>query len=375
MSQPFLDAAFKGARFHGSELPVEMLQELTAYRELLIAVARRLFLSDHPSRQRVPRGFADSLSLSLTSIREGSTVATLSRRDPSPELADWGGDVFGPARELIGATVTAVNSNSPVPDNFPSELLPMFNRLGKRLKEDDWIELRPGGATTGPRFSVETKKRILRKLQDEIEVAFTGYAQVTGVHIPTRVVDLRLPGGREVTAEASSETLKAVTSVIPKHESTWLRVGGTASVDVHDRVVKVTELEDVEVVDEEQATTFDRVLRRLDELKSLRDGWLDGDGAGLEARDATWVRDVLLLVIGEIGLPKPGVFPTLDGHIQAEWLNGELQVTLRFDLDKQEIQVEVFDPAHDKDEEESFKRSQGDSVVEFVKHHHERAGA
>jgi hypothetical protein len=376
MSQPFLDAIFKGARFDGSELPVDLLQELEAYRDLLLAVARHIYLDQHRDRQRVPRGFAESLKLTLSGIQEGSTVAVLSRQVPAqPELADWGADTFEPAREKIGEVLAAANSGTPLPAGFPTEVLRKFNRLGKRLMDSDSIEFRPSGASTGPKFTIVTKRRLLSSLQDEIEVAYIGYARLAGASDTRCAVDLTLPSGRDVEGRAGEDVLDAAAKVMPDRKAAWLRVSGTASVDNYDRVMKLTELEDLEVVDEEYAVTFDKVQTRIDELATIQNGWLDGEGVGLVERNTSWVRDSLFLVIGELSLPKPGVFPTPEGHIQAEWILNKNHLTLLFNLDDPGVEVEVFDAESDLEETETFKRSEGDSIVEYIKQHRGGAGA
>jgi uncharacterized protein with NRDE domain len=48
-------------------------------------------------------------------------------------------------------------------------------------------------------------------------------------------------------------------------------------------------------------------------------------------------------------------------------MNGEIQITLKFDLDKHGVLVDVFDTRHDTEHDNMFKRSQGDSIVEFLR--------
>jgi hypothetical protein len=82
-----------GSRFGQPGMPVEVLPELTAYRELIVAVARELFLRRNLGRQRVPRGFTESFQLRLERVDKGSTIPVLERVNPGqalhPEFDDF----------------------------------------------------------------------------------------------------------------------------------------------------------------------------------------------------------------------------------------------------------------------------------------------
>lgn len=58
--QTFATHVLKGARFEGHSVPVSVLPDFTAYRDLVLEIARALFFRDHPDRQRVPKGFEES---------------------------------------------------------------------------------------------------------------------------------------------------------------------------------------------------------------------------------------------------------------------------------------------------------------------------
>jgi hypothetical protein len=63
-----------------------------------------------------------------------------------------------------------------------------------------------------------------------------------------------------------------------------------------------------------------RVLNRISELANLQDGWLYGDGKAISEASRTraaWVLSWLLASSPTI--PAPGVYPTPEGGLQAEW--------------------------------------------------------
>ena len=61
----FMIPVFRGKRFENHEVPLDVLPDLAAYRDLVLELARHLFLAGSPSRKRVPKGFVDSFQLVL----------------------------------------------------------------------------------------------------------------------------------------------------------------------------------------------------------------------------------------------------------------------------------------------------------------------
>jgi hypothetical protein len=78
------------------------------------------------------------------------------------------------------------------------------------------------------------------------------------------------------------------------------------------------------------------VAERIDELRQLEDGWLDGEG---EAPDDLCL-DILESDLREHKLPCPYIYPTVDGNVTLEWErpNGRsLVLEIDFDLGEGEL--------------------------------------
>lgn len=105
--EPFVTHVLKGARFEEHAVPLTVLPDLTAYRDLVLEVARALFFRENPGRQRVPRGFDESFELVLRTIGEGSAVAPLERRQkaqtgpPLQLLKSRATDCYEQARDVV----------------------------------------------------------------------------------------------------------------------------------------------------------------------------------------------------------------------------------------------------------------------------------
>ena len=71
----FIAPRLFGSRFEDHTLPVNILEDFTALEDLLIEVAKGIYLTENPNRKRVPKGFSDGIYLKLVDIDEGSSIA------------------------------------------------------------------------------------------------------------------------------------------------------------------------------------------------------------------------------------------------------------------------------------------------------------
>ena len=90
-SVEFLRPRLRGSRFDNGEIPLEVLGDLVALGEMVQEVAKWRFLKENPQRQRIPRGFTDSVNLKLTRVERGSGHA---RNKHCPEKARLGSDLI-----------------------------------------------------------------------------------------------------------------------------------------------------------------------------------------------------------------------------------------------------------------------------------------
>lgn len=74
------------------------------------------------------------------------------------------------------------------------------------------------------------------------------------------------------------------------------------------------------------------VPARLDELRHMEDGWLDGGGKAPSHQGLDWLSDSFQRNFPD-ELPLPYLYPTPEGGIEAEWSLGKHSVILEFHLD------------------------------------------
>ena len=84
---------YVGARFEGHRLPLDILPDLSAFRDLLVSYVKSEWRAAHAERERLPKGFEKSIAFDLVGIKDGSAVPQLEwDRDtaqlPLPDFKD-----------------------------------------------------------------------------------------------------------------------------------------------------------------------------------------------------------------------------------------------------------------------------------------------
>lgn len=222
---------FRGKRFEDHGLDLDVLPDLYAYKELLVATAKELWKRHHPDRQRLPKNFEDSLCLKFFNLQEGSVAVPIFRQvDTSSQPELWQPeqpDELDEAVLLVTDAVCAAEADQPVPEAFPKNIIPLFDGYGRTLGEDESFELQPHGSEKKAAYSRESRGRLL-------DFCSAGYEDRVDLSGEVRAVDLggsftlRLDDGAKVPARFSPEQEALVTEALRDHESRRLRVQGMA---------------------------------------------------------------------------------------------------------------------------------------------------
>ncbi|MDQ3701284.1 MAG: hypothetical protein M3442_10225, partial [Chloroflexota bacterium] len=85
-TQQVAQFSFEGRRFESHAVPVDSLDELTAFQELIRDIGRWLYQLDNPDRKRVPNHFGQSLALRCRSIQAGSARVPLEADAPPDQM-------------------------------------------------------------------------------------------------------------------------------------------------------------------------------------------------------------------------------------------------------------------------------------------------
>lgn len=363
----FMMPVFRGKRFENHEVPLDVLPDLAAYRDLVLDLARHLFLARSPSRKRVPKGFVESFQLVLRKIEPGSACPVLERLPPSfpggmTSLFGPSRDVFDDSRDLIDDVIAAAANQKPLPLDFPPEFFPRFNLIGRGLRRDESIEFRAPGRVTGPRFDREVRKLLVLREDSNYEDNVDVVGVLRGGHIDRKVLYLRLDDGREVDVPCAP----AVADKYVPSSGKRVSVVGWGIYDRVDNLERVTRLDDISVLDEEDEggppTSIDA---QFEKLRALEVGWYDPETAAPSASGMERVRAFLHKALDDSDLPRPYLYPIPDDGVSAEWSLPDWEVGATFDRDGERVELHATHLRSEAGSEKSLSLADETSVAVF----------
>jgi hypothetical protein len=372
---PFVRPAYRGPRFDDNVLPLELLGDLTTYRELVADLAASLYRRAHPERARLPRGFLDGLQLGLAGVDPGSAIPRVERVVDDSPLFTPEGDYFSQAQDLIDRALRAANDGAEIPAEFPSDLLLRFNRLGRGLRDDEHIVWNRDGRDDGPRYDRAVRKRLVlsRAPSYEQEVDLEGF--VVGHEWPQGS-----PGGTLLVALPASNVKVAFGPELANNarrvmgnRDPFVRFVGTGVFDRTDRLQRVIEtqvLDPIEPVDASREVAIDRLTNQIATIAALRDGWFDGDGTAFAPALLREVRDTMIALLDR-GVSPPLMYPTPDGEIRAEWSPSRpYYVSAAFDVAGQRVYLHSAPGLHEAEfDEAEHDVIDLDAIVAFLRAH------
>lgn len=323
MSQEFLKPRLEGERFNEHSIPLELLKDFAALEEMLIEVAKWKFRQAHPDNKRIQRNFSKGLELHLAGVEEGSAIPAIVLMFAGLFPAE-NAIYFEQARtEIIDAIACAEQGAAP---KLPANLLSYFDRFGRGLREGEAMEFRHAGGTV--KLNPEVRKRLIRSAQVDVwteEVALRG--KISEADQARRSFELELRDGTKLTASLNDQHLNVVLDAFRDYrQGAYVLIQGVAKKDRQDHLKGFETVEHVSPLDPLDVTL------RLEELASLKDGWLDGKG---QAPTMAKLQQLATLFDTnfDADLPLPHLYPTPDGGIQAEWSLGDWEATLEINLD------------------------------------------
>ncbi|WP_273429303.1 hypothetical protein [Marinobacter sp.] len=330
---PFLKPRMAGKRFDEHAIPLEMLRDLAILEEMIVEVAKWHYLNDNPARERSPRGFTKGISVKLTTIGEGSAMPDMSLFiDQRQLVAPANQDYFERARDSIVDAIEAADRKTDIRQHLPESLLSYFDRFGRGLREDEYIDFAPEAVGRSAKLN-QTTRRALRLASSQLQ-ELTDEVTLRGV-IPEAdqaklSFELETLDGQRVAGPIPMQHLDTIRTAFNGY-SDGLRVSiqGVARYNRHGQLKSMEEVEHVTILDECD------VGARLDELRLLKPGWFDGNiGKSLDSDRLRWLENQLDAHLND-PLPSPYLYPTAEGGVQLEWSIGEYEITFDIDLARQ----------------------------------------
>lgn len=365
MKKPFVAPRLVGARFDDHTIPLELLKDLAALEELVVAVAKWKFVEQH-GRLRAPKGFTDHLSIDLSSVTEGSAVPNIviEYNDPTAGLfAAANEDYFYQAVQAIGNAIDAAEHGTSITEHVPAALLGYFDRFGRGLRDGETLEFRPG--TDRPaRLSKLTRRRLLLASQNQVltdEVTVRGV--VPEIDQAKMSFELVLADGKKITAKMDAIHLDTILEATRGfREGVKISVSGVGRFDRFEKLHSLDLIEDAVIIESNDP------LARLDELRLLRVGWLDGRGVVPSPQEFDWVESFFRDQYPAT-LPTPFIYPTAEGGFQFEWRTGNQDVSLEItprDKTAELHGLNIKDGADTFMELNLEAKSDVDSLIDFI---------
>lgn len=348
----FLELTFDGGRFDSHCMPVDVLAELATVQRVLEAVARHLYFRQNPDRQRVPRGFVEASHLYLSTSRANCYTAGLSRPNP----ATWGLleiGLFDKARALTISALSAVETDSSFPSDFPSDALEDLAAIGLRLSDEEVLSVKDSAALVTARINQKTRAKLALLTSQSLEKVMIIEGEVEEIDDKSLSLQLLLKSKERITVSFKSPDREKVADAFKNRPIARVRAHGLVIPDKK----KMKKVEELDVFDDERAVDVQKVWDRLKAFERIPQGWCDGFGIAPSRNAVARAREVLArLLVDNKSVERPKVYPTPQGGVQAEWVLGKWAVDLCFSPNGDSIKAEATHADTGDDVEKLFDK-------------------
>ena len=351
----FIAPRLDGPRFTDHTLPVNILEDFTALEDLLIEVAKGIYLEENKNRVRVPKGFSDGIYLKLVNIDEGSSIAkfaiasslALTTSLPLENIDSF--TYFEKAKNRIISIIETVNAGQH-PIESDQKYLTYFNKIGKNLLDTESIDFGynyESKTNSKAILNKITRKKILlsREQRGEYSDNIKLYALVPAIDQDTNTFYIETDLGKIQCPLNDIIKDKVFTAFNEYKNKTYVSLKGVALYNWNDKLSKIEEIEYIDVLD-----PLD-VSLRINNLLKLGSNWYEGQGKQLNQN--------LLITFGDLfnsyfdsKLPLPAIFPTVDGNIQLEWKRVNKNITMNIELSTLKTVFFYYNDLDDSDEYE-----------------------
>jgi hypothetical protein len=276
---------YVGARFDRHRLPLDVLPDLSAFRDLLVSYVKAEWRATHDKRIRLPKGFERSIAFDLVEIGDGSAVPKLewdrqTAQSLLPEFNNALEDLVDHAYTQVIELIDGAAENIPSA-GLPPESIRALNRFGSGLLGNEKIEFLGSQGKDGNVVFLDSyrRKRLITRGHDSYETQFEGIGRLLGFE-----KDAEGRGGRIVVHTDQHGTIRI--PVAP--ERVKEEFDGSIDADVQFRLLvelgrkdefrRLVDVFDVDLIDAALVTNLERCRTRIQSIAGLKNGWHDGDG-------------------------------------------------------------------------------------------------
>jgi hypothetical protein len=330
-SNHFLSPKLTGKRFDKHTVPVEVLQDFAALQELIVDLAKKIYLDENQARKRVPKGFTDGITLSLQEVEEGSAILNFVLGTAMAATPILGNDsntyaYFEKAKDKVIEAIATAEDGGNVRDVLNVKHISYFNRIGRNLKEDEVISFNPNTPKVA-NLNKLTRHRIVQSLSEDASYTdnFDFVAPIAGIDQIDKLFSV-LIDGQKIPAKLDQNNYKLISATFTDlYSQKYVSIKGEGVYDRNSRLTKINSITNLDILD-----PLD-VSLRITELSELKNGWYNNEGQGPDAK-SLWKFEQLFKENYGSNLPLPTIFPTLEGNIQLEWTIASIEISLEVNL-------------------------------------------
>lgn len=310
---------YKGSRFRNARLPVDVLSDLPAFRDLLVSYAKDEWRRRHTGRKRVPKGFDKSLSFDLIKIEPGSAIPKLewSRSNAQVNLPGFEDEIQEIVEEAYGNVVALIEGQEGRVTALSAEKIGALNRFGAGLRDHEKIEITDRKNGNVVYLDATRRKQLITGAREYYQTRFEGTGELIGTYSP---------GGYEghiVVRTYEYGNINVPVDPLQIYEEFASELNNDVQfellieLDSQDRFRSVIDVFEVGVVFDEVRSSLEKALSRLAELRLLSAGWHDGAGKQL-TREALQTAEQFFVIRPALsGLYS--IFPTEPGGILVDF--------------------------------------------------------
>ena len=324
---------YVGRRFANARLPLDVLSDLPALRDLIAALAKQEFRQKNPDRQRVPQGFDKAISFALTEIEDGSAIPKLSlenevAQQSLPNIGDEMEEIVARAFDRV-AEIYDDASRDVFPQALPQDAIRALSKLGANIQNDERIEFQGRVGQGGDVVSLDSyrRKNLLTRVRETYTKEFEGVGSLTGIDATRNEVQVQTDQFGELRLPLEGVSLPV--EQFAQHLFSLVEFSISIALDAHDEFKAVEEVYSVDLVRPYDEALM-RCVRRLQELSKIEKGWL-GDSQGEQLVHMAGIRATQLIFMRANLADLFRIFPTEDGG-----------VSLEFDKDGWSFAVEIM---------------------------------
>lgn len=323
----------EGARFKAPGVPVDALIELVTYRELVVDVAKQCFLRDNPGRERSRRNLDQDFDLRLDGVIQGSSDLLVRRHFADPPTASLinGRDVqtyYDEGRDLVSDAVASVGLGEGLPKAFPRKSVVKFRNFGKTLAAGHRLRLSdPVGARKSYMTPVvhEAFLDIIANTSQPVRQEVAG--RIVELDTERGVFNLRTSDGDRIPCSYGFHVTSVAKELLADEngDGPLVSVEGDALVSSAGTIQRFTDVAAIELFG------LDALLKKLDEIHALDDGWLNRESLALQHEIYVLAKQA----ISDLGTVPEGFSPAPlpDGGLRFEWSRGSTEYVLEFEVD------------------------------------------